>query len=100
MSEHEAKVIKVSEIRKHENADSLEIAQIGGWTCCVRIGDFKVGDLAVFIEPDTLVPVDQSEFSFLAADAKEGKVRIKAKRLRGVPSFGLLIHARSSWLES
>jgi RNA ligase (TIGR02306 family) len=99
MSEHSAKVIKVQEIHKHENADSLEIAQIGGWTCCTRIGDFKVGDLAVFIEPDTLVPVDVPEFSFLASDAKEGKVRIKAKRLRGVPSFGLLIHARNTWLE-
>jgi RNA ligase (TIGR02306 family) len=99
MSEHEAKVIKVQEIHKHENADSLEIVQVGGWTCCTRIGDFKVGDLAVFIEPDTLVPVDQAEFAFLAPDAKEGKVRIKAKRLRGVPSFGLLIHARCGWEE-
>ncbi|MDD5542913.1 MAG: RNA ligase (ATP) [Acidobacteriia bacterium] len=99
MSEHEALVERLTDIHPHGNADSLEVAQVGGWTCCVRIGDFKVGDLAVFIEPDTVVRVEQPEFSFLAADAKNGQVRIKAKRLRGVPSFGLLIHARPGWFD-
>lgn len=97
MSEHEARVFYVEEVRKHDNADALEVVQVGGWTCCVRLGDFKAGDRGVFIEPDTFVPVTQPEFAFLGADARDGVVRIKAKRLRGVPSFGLLIHARPEW---
>lgn len=97
MSKHEAKVVKVSTIEKHNNADSLEVITVGGYTTCTRIGDFKPEDLAVFIEPDTIVDTNQPEFSFLKKD--QDKVRIKAKRLRGIPSFGLLIKARPEWKE-
>ena len=104
MSTHEVKVIRVQEINPHPNADRLEIIPIWGYSACVRKGDFKVGDLAAYIEPDYNVPVaapatPQPEFAFLAKDEKNGFVRIKASRLRGVISYGLLIPARPSWKE-
>ncbi len=97
MSTHEVKVIQVDEVGEHDNADSLEVIRIGGYTCCVRKGQFHAGDLAAYIEPDTLVPVAEPEFAFLADKAKEGMVRIKAVKLRGKVSFGLLIPAREGW---
>lgn len=100
MSTHTAVVTRLKEVKKHENADSLDVVSVGAWTCCTRICEFHEGDLAVFIEPDTLVPVAQPEFAFLQADAVNGVVRIKAKRLRGVASFGLLIKARPEWREN
>ena len=101
-STHEVKVIRIEEIRRHGNADTLAVVPVWGYTCCVRIGDFQVGDLAAYIEPDTLVPVDRPEFSFLADKAKEsyeGMARIRAAKLRGVVSMGLLIKARPGWEE-
>jgi RNA ligase (TIGR02306 family) len=99
MSLHEVKVIRIAQIDKHPDADSLEVVHVWGYTSCARIGDFHVGDLAAFVEPDTMVPVAQPEFAFLADQATDGMKRISAKRLRGVQSFGLLIKARPHWKE-
>lgn len=87
MSTHEVKVICITEVLKHPNADALELIPIWDYVACTRLGDFKVGDLAAYIEPDYVVP-DTEQFSFL-----KGKRRIKCKRLRGIMSQGLLIKA-------
>jgi len=97
MSIHAVNVVRIGRIDPHPNADALEICHVWGYTCCTRIGEFHVGDLAAFIEPDTMVPVDQPEFAFLAPQAKDGMRRISAMRLRGQQSFGLLIRARPGW---
>jgi len=88
MSTHRVDVVRIKEIVKHPNADSLGLVQIHGWTCAVRLGDFSPGDLCAYIEPDYVVPADAPWAAFLA-----GKTRIKAKRLRGTWSQGLLIRA-------
>src|SRR5438128_12699518 len=85
-STHRVEVVPVK-LRRHENADSLSIVDIFGYTVCVRTADWKDGDFGAYIPPDSVVP-DTPEFAFLA-----GKTRIKAKRLRGVVSFGLLMPA-------
>lgn len=94
MSTHQIKVIRVNEIIEHPNADALEIVPIGGWRCVVRKGDYKVGDLAVYVEPDYVVDVTRGEFAFLDK-GKGTPYRVRAKRLRGVVSYGLLIPADS-----
>lgn len=92
MSTHEIPVVRITEILKHENADTLAITKVFGWTCCIGKDQFKVGDLAVYIPPDYICPTDRPEFAFLA---KEGKTesRIKVKKLRGVISQGLILKA-------
>jgi RNA ligase (TIGR02306 family) len=99
MSTYEAKVVRIKEINPHPNADALEVTNIYNYPCCIRKDQFEVGDLAVFIEPDTLVPVEKEYFSFLAPKAKDGYARISAIKLRGYASFGLLIKADSSFTE-
>lgn len=94
MSTHAVKIIEIGEIKPHENAERLEIVPIGGWQAVVKKGDFKRGDRAVYIEPDYVVPTARPEFSFLAKDGKDAH-RLKAVRLRGALSFGLLIHLPS-----
>ena len=49
----------------------------------VKKGEFKVGDLCVYCECDSILPADNPNFAFLA-----GK-RIKIKRLRGIYSYGI-----------
>lgn len=90
MSEQIAQVIQVYP-KPHFNADSLEVCQAGGYQCLVRKGDFQDGDLAVFIPPDTICNSSRPEFSFL--DTAGRPIRIKAKKLRGIWSEGLIIKA-------
>lgn len=87
MSIHKVEVSRIEKFEQHPNADTLEIIKIRGYTCCVKKGQFKIGDLLAYIEPDYVVP-DTPEFSFLG-----GHTRIKVKRLRGVYSEGLLVPA-------
>jgi RNA ligase (TIGR02306 family) len=90
MSDHRVDVVEIKELEPHDNADALELTTINGWQVVVRKGDFKVGDKAVFIEPDYIVPTDRDEFAFLATEKKNEK-RLTAIRLRGKMSYGLLI---------
>jgi RNA ligase (TIGR02306 family) len=90
MSEHRVPIIEVSDIRPHAGADRLEIVVVGGWQAVIRKGQFALGDRAVYIEPDYVVPTSRPEFSFLAKEGRDSH-RLKAVRLRGELSFGLLI---------
>lgn len=90
MSTHSVNVIEIAEVRPHANAERLEIVPVGGWQAVVKKGQFAVGDRAVYVQPDYTVPTGRPEFSFLAKDGKE-RHRLKAVRLRGVLSYGLLI---------
>ena len=91
MSSHKCEIVKIESIRKHDNADRLEVISIYGYTVCVAKGEFKVGDTAIYIPPDSLVPTDKPEFSFLGDGGASKVKRIKVRKLRGVISQGLLI---------
>ena len=95
MSTHEVLVVRIPAVEEHPNAHSLEIIPLynGGFTAIARKGEFKVGDLAIFIEPDYVVPPDAEMFAFLE------KKRITCKKLRGVRSQGLLLPALPGMVE-
>src|SRR6266436_4348295 len=56
MANHEAKVVRIVEILPHKNADSLGLVYVGGFQVVVRLDQFTVGDLAVYVQPDSIVP--------------------------------------------
>lgn len=94
MTDIKAKVVEF-ELHPHPEADTLSIAIIKGtgWQCVVRTDDVVGKSLGVYIPIDAEVSVDVPQFSFLAAQAKRGKFRIKTIRLRNRLSQGLLIPA-------
>ena len=94
MSEFHVQVIRVGEITKHPNADSLGLVKVFDYPVIVRLGDFQPGDLAVYVPVDSIVPGDDLQWAFL-----DGHLRIRARRLRGIFSMGLLTHADPSWIE-
>jgi RNA ligase (TIGR02306 family) len=94
MSEFHVQVVRVGEITKHPNADSLGLTKVFDYPVVVRLGDFKPGDLAVYVPVDSIVPSDAPQWAFL-----DGHCRVKAKKLRGIFSMGLLTHADPSWVE-
>lgn len=83
---HTCDVVEVK-LNKHPNADSLSIVMVDDFQCIVRTEDWKDGDLGIYIPPDSVVPMTK-EFEFLGKHR-----RIKACRLRGEWSVGLLIKA-------
>ena len=85
-------VVRIGKLDKHENADSLLITEVRGCPVITRTGSFNEGDLAVYIPVDSVVNTDHPELAFLKTGDKV-KVRVKAKKLRGVFSMGLLIPA-------
>lgn len=85
----------IDEVRKHPNADVLDLVKIGGWQCVSKLGTFKAGDRCVYVEIDSFVPTSHLAFAFLEKNAIKwnGRVgaRIKTIRLRQEISQGLLV---------
>jgi RNA ligase (TIGR02306 family) len=67
------------------------------YTCLVRTEDWAGKTIAAYVPVDTLVPVDKPAFSFLADKAKDGWHRVKAVKLRGIFSQGLLVPFPDDW---
>lgn len=81
-----ASIRQISDIRPIEGADRIEVAQVDGWECVVKKGEFQAGEQVVYIEVDSVVP-DRPEFAFL----KDRKFRVRTIKLRGQISQGLVL---------
>ncbi len=92
-SDHVVETVRITKIERHPNADSLSLIEVNGNTVVVRTVDYQVGDLAVYVPVDALVPTVQPEFTFLAKPDKDYH-RVRASKLRGIFSCGLLVKAR------
>ena len=79
-----ASIQKIKALEPIENADAIEKATVLGWQLVVKKGEFRVGDLAVYCEIDSLMP-DRPEFEFL----KPRGMRVRTIRLRGQISQGI-----------
>ena len=66
-STHRVNIVRIDAILPHTNADTLGIVYIGSYQCVIKKDAYKVGDLALYIQPDTLAPVIPA-FAFLWAD--------------------------------
>lgn len=91
-------VVKVDAIVPIKKADFVELAKVGGWQCVVKKGDFKEGDLALYVEIDSLLPISNPAWAFLGERSEGQKTfdgvlysRIRTVKLRGEISQGLLI---------
>jgi RNA ligase (TIGR02306 family) len=93
MSEWKVIVTKLGKIGKHPNADNLSISQVcGSYPVIFRTGDYQEGDLVVHVPIDSIVPDEDPRWEFLGDQR-----RIKAKKLRGIFSMGLLTPANPEW---
>jgi hypothetical protein len=99
---HQVNIVRLGEPRVHTNAESLELFDIGEYQVVTKKGNFKAGDLGVYIQPDSVVPQTEP-FKFIwepYQDAiepfvSEKRRRITVKRLRGEYSEGLLLPINS-----
>jgi len=85
-------VCEVKEVRNHPAADRLDLAIIKGWQVVTGRDQYKVGDVVIFIPPDTLVPSELADkLNIRNYLGGKDKTRVKTVRLRGEMSFGLAI---------
>lgn len=92
-----ASIRKISELYPIEGADRIELAVVDGWKCVVGKGEFQVGDLCVYFEIDSLLPLDNPAFAFLAGrNVKMVKETIHAHDVQGGIPKGEIVLAVSS----
>lgn len=86
-----ASIQRITSIRPIEGADAIECARVLGWDVVVKKGEFQVGDLAVYMEIDS-VPPDEEPYRFLwrNTEMRPNNFRIRTVKLRGQVSQGIL----------
>ena len=91
-----ASVQRVWKVEPIEGADRIELAHVLGWQCVVNKGDFQEGDLGIYFEIDSFLPI-RPEFEFLRSSSYkktdimgEGFL-LKTKKFKGQISQGLLL---------
>ena len=91
-----ATIQRVKRISAVADSDFLETAHIMGWQCVIKKGEFKAGDLCVYFEVDSFLPIEE-RYEFLRkssyrdnADNGEG-FRIRTAKMRGQLSQGLIL---------
>lgn len=118
MSDWHPQIVVIEKVEKHPDADALDITTVlGDYPVITKRDEYQVGDLAAYIPIDSIVP-DTDQFYFLCPVNREqyeedGEVksrilgpkyaqgavpekyrRIKAKKIRGRYSQGMLV---SEW---
>jgi len=91
-----ASIQEVREILPIDGADRIEVVVINNWKVVSKKGEHQVGDLVVYCEIDSFLPI-REEFEFLRkssfkrmADGKEG-FRLRTIKLRKQISQGLVL---------
>lgn len=120
MSDWNCQIVVIEKVEAHPNADALDIVTVmGDYPIVVKRDEYRIGDISGYIAIDSIVP-DTEQFYFLCPKEHEKyeedgeiKVRplgpkyslgsvpekfrvIKAKKIRGIYSQGMLISGNYS----
>jgi len=79
-----ASVQRIIKLESIPNADAIEKATVLGWQLVVKKGEFKINDLCVYVEIDSVLP-EMPVFEFL----RNKQFRIRTIKLRGQISQGI-----------
>jgi RNA ligase (TIGR02306 family) len=90
-----ATIRKIAEIRPIEGADKIEAAKVDDWWIIIQKNKHNVGDLILFFEIDSFLPVEEKyEFlrksSFKSTKNLGDGFRIKSMKMKGQISQGLI----------
>jgi hypothetical protein len=81
-----ASIQKIVSLKPISGADKIELAQVLGWEVIVKKGEFEVGDLAIYIEIDSLLPESNPIFEFM----RKKQFKVKTMKMRGAISQGII----------
>ncbi|MEU1039774.1 RNA ligase (ATP) [Streptomyces sp. NPDC005551] len=87
---------EVLTVHEHPNADALELAQVGLYRAVVAKGAYRTGESAVYIPEQSVLPAALiEELGLTGRLAGSGADRVKAVRLRGELSQGIVCRPRA-----
>jgi RNA ligase (TIGR02306 family) len=90
-----ATIRRIADIQPIEGADAIEVATVDGWKVVIKKNEFKVGDLAVYLEIDSWIPHELAPFLSKGQEPREYNgvkgERLRTIKLRGTTSQGLLL---------
>ena len=82
-------VCRIDRVLPHPDADRLELAHIKGWQCVIPRGKYAAGSRVTYVPIDSVLPPELSDRLGVTKYLSSGRVR--CARLRGEPSFGLIM---------
>ena len=91
-----ASIQKIKAVMPIPDADRLELVQVLGWKCVGGKGEFHEGDMVVYFEIDSFLPICE-EFEFLRKSSYKSNdfmgegFRLKTMKFRGEISQGLCL---------
>ena len=90
-----ASIQRIGKVLPIEGADAIEMVMVNSWKVVSKKGEFKEGDLCVYFEIDSFLPMEK-DFEFLRKSSykKMGDLegfRLKTIKLRGQVSQGLCL---------
>ena len=87
---------EVLTVHEHPNADALELAQVGLYRAVVAKGAYRTGEAALYIPEQSVLPAALvEELGLTGRLAGSGSDRVKAVRLRGELSQGIVCRPRA-----
>lgn len=94
-----ASVRQITNVTPIPKADRVELVHILGWRIVCKKGEYKPGDLCVFIEIDSFVPETVAPFLTTSSGPKLYKGitgnRVKSRKMLGQLSQGLILPLKS-----
>jgi RNA ligase (TIGR02306 family) len=93
MSEFACPVVRIGAFTKHPQADLLSVTEVDGCPVIFKTEDFKKGEEAVYVPVNAVVKQDSPAGKLMPwlEYKADGTSRIKAKKIRGVFSMGVLL---------
>ncbi len=91
-----ASIQKVLSVEPIEGADRIELVHVLGWQCVAGKGDFNPGDLCVYFEVDSFLPI-KPEFELLRSSSYRNNefmgegFKLRTMKFRGQISQGLIL---------
>lgn len=93
---HLATIQRISKIEPIEGADNIELVHVLGWQCVAKKGEFKEGDLCIYYEIDSFLPI-KPIYAFLRMSSYKHTefmgdgYRLRTQKFRGALSQGLVL---------
>jgi RNA ligase (TIGR02306 family) len=91
-----ASIKKITAIENIKKADFIELAVLKGWKTVVSKDSYKVGDIVIYLEIDSLIPINNltehlGDYCKTVTQDGEKYYRIKTVKLRGEYSQGIIL---------
>lgn len=91
MSSLIVEIVKVDNIKKHPNADTLDIVIVKGWQVITKSKQIEIGDNVVYFQPDCMLRQKLAErlniTNYLSSNG-----RVKSIKLRQEASHGFIVN--------